>query len=232
MVVEAIYEVVEYSTFESVDYTSDLYVIDLAAPETAAWRALTTNGLSKAPSWSPDGTRIAYVESLPCSPSATSSRSTWRAVNASVTRQAGLYGRPSWSPDGKRLAFSYEIFDGADIFIINADGSGLLNVTRQPPINWNAAWSPDGKRVAFISARASTPGDFHVDIYVRHRRKQCSAVDVHDRLQLVSRMVARWAADHVRIGGALYVMNADGSSLGRLTNPPSNSSDGAPAWRR
>ena len=51
-----------------------------------------------------------------------------------------------WSPDGSRLAFWSE--DG-QIFVINADGSGLRQVTRDGDNRW-PAWSPDGSRIAFV----------------------------------------------------------------------------------
>lgn len=64
---------------------------------------------------------------------------------------------PTWSPDGKLLAF--ESTRGStnglySIFIINRDGTGLIQVT-DPALNADhPVWSPDGRQLAF-SARAS-----------------------------------------------------------------------------
>ena len=64
---------------------------------------------------------------------------------------------PTWSPDGRKIAFRRSFPSGvSDIFIVNADGTGVSQLT-----NTGAAatpsWSPDGTQIAFSSA-----GQIHV----------------------------------------------------------------------
>lgn len=73
--------------------------------------------------------------------------------------------QPAWSPDGTRLAFrSWRAGGEGDIWVMNADGSGLRNLTPDPlpgvTDEMRPAWSPDGSRIAFVSNRG---GD--VDIW-------------------------------------------------------------------
>ncbi|HMN30990.1 MAG TPA: DPP IV N-terminal domain-containing protein, partial [Caldilineaceae bacterium] len=41
-----------------------------------------------------------------------------------------------------------------EIFVVNADGSGLTNLTNQPGFDMEPVWSPDGQQIAFTSTRA------------------------------------------------------------------------------
>lgn len=67
---------------------------------------------------------------------------------------------PSWSPDGRRLAFQRPACpdrslppyaDCDDIWVVDADGSGLSPVTNYEWVHdQDPVWSPDGSRVAFV----------------------------------------------------------------------------------
>lgn len=60
---------------------------------------------------------------------------------------------PSWSPDGSRLVFTG--YDGglSDLFVVNADGSGLTRLTNDRYADLHPAWSPDGSLIAFATDR-------------------------------------------------------------------------------
>lgn len=69
----------------------------------------------------------------------------------------------SWSPDGQMLAFTGIIppfqFQQADIFIMNADGSGLTRLTHTPQGKSSVAWSPDGKSIIYVYSTRDYPSD-------------------------------------------------------------------------
>ena len=50
---------------------------------------------------------------------------------------------PTWSPDGSQIAFSRGAEDSAeqDIFVVNADGSGLTQLTTDPAADSHPSWS-------------------------------------------------------------------------------------------
>lgn len=63
------------------------------------------------------------------------------------------YEQLVWSPDGRRLAFVGRFADAADgrseIFVIDADGSNLVQLTANEVDDDSPAWSPDGTHIAF-----------------------------------------------------------------------------------
>ena len=82
------------------------------------------------------------------------------ATHPRPTAAAGATASPAWSPDGTRVAFSSvrddcdysdapdcrstgDIGPHHDVWIVNADGSGLSRVT--PEFGQFMTWSPDGE---------------------------------------------------------------------------------------
>src|SRR6266480_7741545 len=60
---------------------------------------------------------------------------------------------PVWSPDDRQIAFSGARGGISDIYIVNADGSGMRQLTNDDYGDLQPAWSPDGKRLAFATER-------------------------------------------------------------------------------
>lgn len=97
-----------------------------------------------APSWSPDGTRIAYAHAPGSEESA--ARAGIYVVDAQggtpVQILAGAYTYPHWSPDGRHLVVS-----GGGVYTMTATGDSLTRISAAQ--GYAAKWSPDGQTIAY-----------------------------------------------------------------------------------
>ena len=115
-------------------------------PDGSDHRALTTKD-SLDPVWSPDGTKLAFLDHEQRLLVMNADGSGKRVVSEEHPFPAED-DIASWSPDGKQLVFGAKLDTGADhLFVVNADGTGKrsLGVRGDGP-----DWSPDGKRIAFV----------------------------------------------------------------------------------
>lgn len=66
-----------------------------------------------------------------------------------------IQGRaPVWSPDGQRIAFESDRGSAEGlyaIFLINADGRGLVQITDYALNATHPVWSPDGQSIVFAT---------------------------------------------------------------------------------
>ena len=71
----------------------------------------------------------------------------------------------SWSPNGKRVAFEADPNgDGnLEVFVMNADGSGLRQLTDSPGRDYWPDWFPSGQQIAFTSERTGVPNIYVMD---------------------------------------------------------------------
>ncbi|MEM2990372.1 MAG: hypothetical protein QXQ02_04230 [Halobacteria archaeon] len=114
------------------------------------------------PAWSPNG-EIAFASSRE-----TDQGLQLYVMNADGTHlmrlgpaQPGDNAHPSWSPDGKKIAFqskrdinSNPSDDNLDVYVMNSDGSQIINLTNHEADDSEPAWSPNGQQIAFLSERS------------------------------------------------------------------------------
>ncbi|HLV59968.1 MAG TPA: Tol-Pal system beta propeller repeat protein TolB [Fredinandcohnia sp.] len=127
-----------------------------------------TRGISLLPTWSPSGNEIAYTFFKKSLQYPHGHPQVWKANlltgKTSVLVSGGdLNTGAAWSPDGTKIAFTMSRDGNPDIYVVNADGSGLRRLTREPSTEASPCWSPDGKRIAFVSDRHGTPQIFVMD---------------------------------------------------------------------
>src|SRR5215212_338002 len=111
------------------------------------------------PTWSPDGSMIAFASSRSGGRQLFVANANGKNVEQ-VTDLNNMGGRSSWSPDGTKLAFYRGPSGDRNIYVINIDGSGLQKLTNGGD-NLGPSWSPDGEWIAFTSSR-----DGNNEIYI------------------------------------------------------------------
>jgi WD40 repeat protein len=67
-----------------------------------------------------------------------------------LTRPAAGIGSPDWSPDGTQITF----VSSGDVYVANADGSGLRPFAAGRRPENHPAWSPDGQSIAFTAGNS------------------------------------------------------------------------------
>jgi hypothetical protein len=107
------------------------------------------------PAWSPDGTKIAYVE-FENGDGQSFKLKVMNADGSAVTTlvngdEHGM-SYPAWSPDGQRVAFTKCDAVGCHLFAVNANGADLVQLTTpNDGPGLRPVWSPDGSWIAFNS---------------------------------------------------------------------------------
>jgi Tol biopolymer transport system component len=140
----------------------------------------------------------------------------------------------AWSPDGTKIAFLRQ--NDNHLYVMNADGTGVAQLTAddfQHLHSTNLSWSPDGTKIAYIS------GDDLV-----HHLSVINADGTEKRLLREANspfLDIVWSPDGTRIAfcvgfdivnSNLWIMNADGTGVTRLTNHDDNPGhySRSPAW--
>jgi WD40 repeat protein len=127
---------------------------------------------------------------------------------------------PVWSPDGTQIAYVHGWDEQAQIWVMNANGSGSHQVTDRRGPNLFPSWSPDGTKIAFVSFDGS-----NADIYLMSADgssvKRLTDDPAHEDQPA-------WSPDGHQIafsseGGGnpgIYLMSPDGTGVTQLLEDP------------
>ena len=192
------------------------------------------------PAWSPDGRSIAFVSSR-------DRQSEIYVMNAdgsgkrNLTRDPASDDYPTWSPDGRRIAFlrgrlhstnpgglGVHRFFSYQLYVMNADGSGLRRLTRNPNVRARSCGRLTGGRSTSGATSSATDGSgarrlpyIPLTAVWSPDGRRIAFVGGHDLPRTEPGPCCRRNRD-------IYVMNADGSGLRRLTH--NRAYDAEPAW--
>ena len=118
-----------------------------------------------------------------------------RGIRTPVAAFKGNNSAPAFSPDGSKLAVALSRDGLTQIYLINADGSGLRRFTRSYGIDTEPTFTKDGEWIYFTSDRGGTP-------------------------QIYRQRVAGGAAERVTFGSNYAIspaVNNDGSRLAYIS---------------
>jgi Tol biopolymer transport system component len=134
-------------------------------------------------------------------------------------------------PTTDQIAFASNRDGNAEIYLVNADGSGLTRLTDNPSSDTSPTWAPDGSQLAFVSDRAAEPDLY--DLYVM----DADGTNVVRLTEGARAAVPVWSPDGEWIAFVgstddglldIFVVRPDGSDLTRLTDWPGI--DTFPSW--
>ena len=191
------------STSKSVDGSNEIQLTDHP-------------GMDSAPSWSPDGSRIAFSSDREDNVDVYVMKTNGEGVRR-LTEDLGNDYNPTWSPDGEHIVFYRSLDDGRDqIWVREVDGAREWDITNDNANNIFPCFLASGS-IGFSSTK---PGG--------SPRLICVEADGSIRRAIgpYGPFFARWSPDGSTIAfiagtwprAAIYVMRFDGVGVRKIVN--------------
>ena len=194
-------------------------IYSMKADGSGATRLTTSEFGDTHPAISPDGRRIAFVRADPVTLQIDLYVMRPNGTNVThVTNDAAIESTLTFSPDGQQIAFERWSNGDREIYRINIDGTGLVNLTNNPTSDdTQPAWAPDGSLIAFGSERDGQDVAGDPDVYTMN--PDGSNVIRRTTIGSGGMLYPTWSPDSKRVlyakpsdDAAAYTVALDGSA--------------------
>ena len=108
------------------------------------------------PSWSPNGSQLAYVSFESRKP-VIYAHDVASGKRRLLANFRGSNSAPTWSPDGRQIVATLSRDGGSQLYAIDANGGEPKRLTQSQSIDTEPVFSPDGKSIYFVSDRGGAP---------------------------------------------------------------------------
>lgn len=122
----------------------------------SAQSALTSPEPIISPSWSPNGTQLAYVSFESRKP-VIYVHEVASGKRRLLANFRGSNSAPAWAPNGSQLVATLSRDGGSQLYAISVSGGEPRRLVQSASIDTEPAFSPDGKFIYFVSDRGGSP---------------------------------------------------------------------------
>lgn len=186
-------------------------------------------GQCSAPTWSPDGKRLAFVQSDRRGNNDIMVLDLDGGRVRRLTDSNCINTEPSWNPAGTQIAFTSDREGTPQIYLMEDDGSNVRRLTTEGNYNASPAWSPNGVMVSYVSR---FEGKFDLFVYKLGEGKAYQITT-----GLVSSESPAWSPDERKLvfvstrGGGMQLFTTDlsGSQIKKVMDATGCQS---PRWTR